>query len=120
MPVGPPGWIHRMHQEHGCKFVSMAQVLASAEAGFVAWIGPKLLRCIEGFASFHPHLSLLLLGGGIWGVGGWEVEGWGGACPWVGVGQGMIEGQVLRRGRCLKISGDGSVLSGVPRHPSVS
>src|SRR5258708_1409633 len=89
MPIGPPGWTHRMCQEHKCKFVSMAQVPASAEVGFVAWIGPKLLRHVEGSASFHPHLLLLLLGGGIWGVGGWEKEGWGGACPWLGEGRGM-------------------------------
>src|SRR5258707_12910333 len=83
MPVGPPGWIHRMHQEHGCKFVSMAQVLVSAEAGFVVWIGPKLLRCIEGFASFHPHLLLLLPGGGNLGNGGL-----GGCLPLAGGGGG--------------------------------
>src|SRR5258708_33017129 len=109
-----------MRWEHECEFVLMVWVLASAEGGFVAWIGPKLLRHVEGFASFHPHLSLLLPGGGIWGVGGWEMEGWGGACPWLGEGQGMIEGQGLGRGSCRKVSSDGLIISGVTTSPSVS
>ena len=68
-----------MHQEHKCEFVSMVWALASAEAGFVAWIGPKLLRHVEGFASFCPHLSLLLPGGEFrgWRVGVVLALGWG-------------------------------------------
>jgi len=60
-----------MHWEHECEFVLMVQALASVEVGFVVWIGPKLLRHIEGSASFCLHLSLLLPGGefGGWGVG---------------------------------------------------
>ena len=59
--------------------MSMAQVLASAEVGFVAWLGPKLLRHVEGSASFHLHLSLLLPGGefGGWRVGVVLALGWG-------------------------------------------
>src|SRR5258708_16375237 len=112
MPIGPPGWTCRMHQEHECEFVSMAQVLASVEVGFVVWIGPKSLRHIEGFASFCLHLSLLLPGGGIWGVGGWEMEGWGGACPWLGGRQGMLEGQALWGGSSTKVSIAGLILFG--------
>src|SRR5258708_38194596 len=98
MPVGPPGWTRRMCQEHECEFVSMVQALASAEAGFVAWLGPKLLRHIEGSASFRLHLSLLLPGGdfGGWGVGKrWLgvafALGWGG-------GGGLVDGHPLRGG----------------------
>src|SRR5258707_10601123 len=87
MPIGPPGWTRRMCQEHKCEFVSMAQALASAEAGFVAWIGPKLLRCIEGSASFHPHLLLLLLGGDL-GGGGLGKGRLGGCLPLAGGGVG--------------------------------
>ena len=74
MPAGPLGWTRRTRREHRCKFVSMAWELASAEVDFVAWIGPKLLRHIEGFASFHLHLSLLLPRGGFegWGVVRWR------------------------------------------------
>src|SRR5258708_2385135 len=105
MPVGPTGWTHRMHREHKCKFVLMAWVLVSAEAGFVAWLGPKLLRHVEGSALFRPHLSLLLLGGefGGWGVGkggvGWCLPlagGGGGNCrrssPWEGEWDGGFRG----------------------------
>src|SRR5258708_4135279 len=115
MPVGPPGWTHQMCQEHECEFVLMAWALASAEAGFVAWVGPKVFRGGEGSASVSPHLLLVLPGGGFWGGGGgesgggvgfglwwggggsggggrWERGGWGGVCLWLGEGRGMIEG----------------------------
>src|SRR5258708_29445209 len=77
MPIGPLGWTCQMHREHECKFVLMVQVLASAEVDFVAWIGPKLLRHIEGFASFCPHLLLLLPGGEFGGGGVWKLRGLG-------------------------------------------
>ena len=32
----------------------------------------------------------------------------------------MIEGRVLGRGSCVKVSGDGLIISGVPTSPSVS
>ena len=48
------------------------------------------------------------------------MEGCGGACPWLGEGQGMIEGRALGRGSCVKVSGDGLIISGVPINPSVS
>ena len=57
-------------------------------------------RCCTISSAFAPAAVT----GGIWGVGGWgmgvevEVEGCGGACPWLGEGQGMIEGQALGRG----------------------
>ena len=74
-----------MHREPGCKFVSMAQGLASVEADSGVWIDLMLPRHIGGVAPFHPHLLLLLpLGGGFgeWRVGEWEVVvvlalGWG-------------------------------------------
>ena len=63
-----------MHQEHGCKFASTAQGLASAEVDSGVWIDLTLPRHIGGVAPFHPHLSLLLLLGG--GFGGWRVGEW--------------------------------------------
>src|SRR5258708_40180739 len=78
-----------MGWEQECKFVWMVQALAYAEVGFVAWLGQKLLRCVEGSASFHPHLSLLLPRGefGGWGVGKRRVGvvfalGWGRGGEW--------------------------------------
>src|SRR5258708_6185942 len=82
-----------MHQEHECKFVLMAWVLASAEVGFVAWIGPKLLRGVEGFAYFHLHFWLLWRGGNL-GGGGLGNGGLGGGLPLVGGGGG--EGRRVR------------------------
>src|SRR5260221_14605185 len=79
MPTGPPGWIHRMHQEHGCEFVLAAQGLVPAEVGSGAWLGPTLPGHVEGVAPFCLHLSLLLpLGGGFegWRVGGGGVVRW--------------------------------------------
>ncbi len=107
-----------MHQEHRCKFVSVAQGLAPAEVGSGAWIGPTLPGHIEGVAPFCLHLLLLLLPGGKFG--GWEVGGYSGACPWLGERQGMIEAWVLGRGSCTKVSSDGLMISGVPISPSVS
>src|SRR6266436_16419 len=120
MPIGPPGWTCQMCQEHECKFVSMVRALASAEAGFVVWLGPKLLRHVEGSASFHLHLSLLLPGGGFGGGGVGKGKVGGGVCLGGGGGWGMIEGQVLGRGSCVKVSGDGPIISSVPTSPSVS
>ena len=51
---------------------------------------------------------------------GVEVEGCGGACPWLGEGWGMVEGRALGAGSCAKVSGDGLIISGVPINPSVS
>ena len=67
MPAGPPGWIHRMHQECGCEFVLAVQGLAPVEVGSGVWIGPMLPGCIEGVAPFHLHLR----GGGLGGGGVW-------------------------------------------------
>src|SRR5258707_14264245 len=92
MPVGPPGWTCRMHWEHECEFVLMAWELASVEAGFVAWVGPKVLKGIEGVVSFYPHFLVLLPGGefwgggvGEWGGGGGVALGWGGGVGGISV-----------------------------------
>ncbi len=55
-----------------------------------------------------------------WGVGGCEVEGYGGVCPWLVERWGMIEAQALGRGSCMKVSSDGPMISSVPISPSVS
>src|SRR5258708_1036783 len=132
MPAGPLGWIHQMHWEPGCEFESVAQELAPVELGSGLWIGPTLPRHVGDVAPFRPHLSLLLLPGGefgVWGVGGGRgvlALGWGGgvggggggggaggACLWVGEGRGMLEGRVLGRGSCTKVSSDGPMISSV-------
>src|SRR5258708_30469063 len=112
MPAGPPGWIHRMHQECGCEFVLAVQGLAPVEVGSGVWIGPTLPGCVEGVAPFHLHLLLLLPLGGKFE--GWGVGGYGGACPWLGERQGMIEAWALGKGSRAKGSGDGLIISCVP------
>ena len=53
-------------------------------------------------------------------MGGCEVEGYGGVCPWLVERQGMIEAWALGRGSCMKVSSDGLMISSVPISPSVS
>src|SRR5258708_23825316 len=72
---------------------------------------PKVIKVHRRFCIISSTFVTAAARGGIWGVGGWEMEGWGGACPWLGEGQGMIEGQVLGRVRWAKVSGDGPIIS---------
>ena len=88
--------------------------------GFCGVDWPKVIKAHRRFCIVSSAFVTAAARGGIWGVGGWEKEGWGGACPWLGEGQGMIEGRALGRGSCVKVSGDGPIISGVPTSPSAS
>src|SRR5258708_34702759 len=72
-------------------------------------------RCCTILSTF---VTAAATRGGIWGVGGWGVEG--GACPWLGEGRGVLEGWALGWGRCTKGSRYGPMISGVSISPFVS
>jgi len=82
--------------------------------GFWAMDWPNVTKVCRRCCTISSAFATAAAGGEFWGV-----EGCSGACPWLGERWGMIEGQVLGRG-CVKVSGDGPMISSVPISPSVS
>src|SRR5260370_37659279 len=68
-------------------------------------------RCCTISSAFVAAAAVT--GEGIWGLEG----GGGGAFPWLGERQGIVEGWVLGRGSCAKVSSDGLMISSVPTSP---
>src|SRR5258707_8111877 len=98
--------------EHKCKFVCVDGTGASVCGGrFCGMAWPKVIKAHRRFCIISSAFVAAAAGGGIWGVGGWEKEGWGGVCPWLGEGRGMIEGRGLWGGGGGKVSGGGAIIS---------